>query len=111
MNFGTIGGIVTSVVFGGGAALALVRLNMRGAFTSLSAHHQLADRVDAVEQRMAQMPSHTDLAVLSGRLAAVERAVGVVDAKLSGVTDAVRRVEHTLDLLLKTQLDTEARTR
>lgn len=111
MDFGTIGGIVTSVVFGGGAALGLVRLNMRGAFVSLAAHHRLEERMADVEQRLSQLPTQQDLNAVGARMGAVEKAVGVVDAKLDGMAAGVRRAEHMLDLLLDSALKGEAQSR
>ncbi len=111
IDLGTIGGAVTTVVFGGGAALAVIRLNMRGAFATVAALRQLTERVDTMEQQLASAPKHVDLAQMTTRLGVVERGVGVMEATLNGVRDSVRRVEHMTDLLLKHQIDGEARDR
>jgi len=109
MDIGQISGAISAVVFGGGAVLGLVRLNMRGAFTSLSAHSKLEQRVDAMEDRMQRGPNQQDLNAMSIRLADVERGVGVMGATLGGVRDAMTRVEHMTDLLLKSSLQGEKR--
>lgn len=109
MDVGQISGVISGVVFGGGALLGLVRLNMRGTFTSVRAHRELEQRVDAVEERVSRGPNHQDLTAMSLRLAEVERGVGVMSANLTGVREGVARVEHMTDLLVQTQLNREKR--
>jgi hypothetical protein len=110
VDIGTISGGVTAVVFGGGAMLGLVRLNMRGVFASVRQYHDLEQRVDAVEERVARGPNHQDLAAMSVRLAAVELGVGVMGATLTGVKESVGRIEKMTDMLVQSQLEAEKHT-
>ena len=64
----------------------------------------LSSRVQAVETRIATMPDHGDIQLLTARVAAVEGGVGVVAEKARGIEAALGRVEHAVDLLVQHQI-------
>ena len=57
------------------------------------------------DRRVANMPQHADLRSILDRLGTVERVCDVVRAEMSGVKDAVGRVEKLTNLLLEHHLD------
>ena len=73
------------------ALMGLALFAMRNAFPARAEHDALATRVALAEQRLAQVPTHADLAELSGELAGIK-------AQLEPVVAGVRRIE---DYLLK----------
>lgn len=107
MDAGQAGGVVLAAVAGGGAVLGALRLALRGSFVSLRAHAALEDRVDVVEARLAQTPTHQDLTSIGSRLSGVETTLAGVGEKVTGVGDGVRRVERMTDMLLKSMLEKE----
>ena len=57
------------------------------------------------DRRVRDMPQHADLRSISDRLATVERVCDVVRAEISGVKDAVGRIERLTNMLLKEKFD------
>ena len=57
------------------------------------------------DRRVRDMPQHADLRSISDRLATVERVCDVVRAEMSGMKDAVGRVERMTNMLLQQHLD------
>ena len=56
------------------------------------------------DRRVRDMPQHADLRAISERLSTVERVCDVVRAEVSGMKDAIGRVERTTNMLLAHQL-------
>ncbi len=82
-------GWLVAIVLNGVIALALYA--MRSTYASRADHEKLATRMALAEQKIEQVPTHADLADLSGRLAAIE-------GQLAPIAASVRRIE---DFLLK----------
>lgn len=84
-------------------AVALVwfgRQTLRPYFVGHAEHAELAGRVMTLEALARTAATRADIATLDGRLAAVERSSTANGATLSGVQDAVRRVEHQVNVLV-----------
>lgn len=88
----------------GGLLLAFLRFKLAGDFARATDVTALAGRMNAMEQRLAQMPNHEDLRQLQARVGDVERGVAVVAEKVSGVAEIMKRVEHQTNLLVHHQL-------
>ena len=99
----------------GGGSMSVAELVVVGLMTGMLVIGlvMLARRPVAVPQpspsewqlRLASMPQPADLQAIGARLTAVERLCDVVRAEMSGVKDAMNRVERTTDLLLKRQME------
>lgn len=97
-------GIAASAVMTAGTAVAVVRHMLRSDFVPRGTHSALEQRVNGLERQMATMPSEHDMADLTRRLGAVETGVAVVQTTVEGVNAGMKRVEHTVGLLLRHQL-------
>ncbi|EFH11616.1 DUF2730 family protein [Pseudoroseomonas cervicalis] len=97
-------GVITAV---GGMIYALLRWKLQGDFVTKADKADIAAlgaRLDAVENRLAAVPSHDDFRHLAGRVGQVERQVDVVAADVRGITSAMARVERHLDMLVQHHL-------
>jgi 2,3-bisphosphoglycerate-independent phosphoglycerate mutase len=92
--------IVTTAAVVGGIVLAFLRFKLQGDFAARGELAKVAQRVDEVEDRLAKMPSHSDLRALQDRVAELDRAVAVVAERVTGVHAILTRIEHQTGLLL-----------
>lgn len=96
-----VGGVVT------GVARAAIRHTLRLTFASVADLKDLSQRLAQVEQRIAAIPSHQDIAALRQQLTGLERTVAVTDEAVRGIRDGLGRVEHMMGLLVQAELEKE----
>ena len=53
-------------------------------------------RLSVLETRVETMPTHDDLAEISGQLSRIDRSVGGIEERSASTQDAVRRIERYL---------------
>jgi hypothetical protein len=83
-------------------------LSLLAGLASSASVAALEARLSAVELRLARLPDQEDWERLEGRLSAVERDVAVVRTQSTANGDALRRVEHAVDMLVRHQLNGQA---
>ncbi len=87
---------------GAGAATVLigfVRWKLAADFAKAADVAIINGRLAAMEQRLTQVPSHEDLRALQNRVGGLEREVAVVGEKVSGLGQIMVRVEHQVNLV------------
>ncbi len=105
IDWGMVSGVATAVALGGGALVGVGQHVLRGWFVGHSQHRALAERVEEVEKRHASLPTQGAIDDFARRLSGVERDAAVIRAEMSGVNAGMKRVEHTVGLLLEHQLE------
>lgn len=96
-----VGGLVS------GGLIAFVQWKLGAFFAKASDLVQVAGRVTTIEERMSRMPSHEDLRQVQGRVGDVEKGVAVIDVKVEGLGEIMKRVERQTNLLVDYQLRKE----
>lgn len=91
--------IAAVVVAIGTPLLAFLRFKLAGDFARAGDVAALAGKITAIEQRIANMPSHDDIRALQMRIGGVEQGVAVVGTKVEGVEKIMVRVEHQVNLV------------
>lgn len=107
-----IGGInwpAVAAIFGLAATVAgfvvwLLRARFAGDFASRGDVAGLGERMEKIEARLRDTPTHDDVRGIAQRLAAVEVGFANTSAEVRGVRDAVGRVERDLHLLIQHEL-------
>jgi Protein of unknown function (DUF2730) len=99
-----VAAIMASCVVVGGGAIAVVSRMLRSDFVTREEQNRLEARMTGVEKHVAGMPSDHDMGNLMQRLGKVETGVAVVQTTVEGVNAGLKRVEHTVGLLLDHQL-------
>jgi hypothetical protein len=82
----------------------LLRARLQGDFASRGDVTALGERMDAIEARLATVPTHHDVQQINHRLSVVESGVAGLGARVDGVREGVSRVERDLGLLLQHEL-------
>lgn len=88
----------------GGIAIAWIRMRLSGDFATLADIGVLNDRLQEVEERIANLPHHDDVRVLSDRVAETEKGVAVVGEQVRTVAAGVTRLERMTELLVQHQI-------
>ena len=104
INWTGVGAIVGLVVTLAGFCVWLLRARFSGDFASRADVAGLGERMDGIERRLRDTPTHEDVRALGARLAAVESASAAVSAEVRGVREGVARVERDLHLLIQHEL-------
>jgi len=95
---------LTGSVLVGTALLAAVRRMLRSDFVTREEQNRLEARMTGVEKHMVGMPTDHEVTGLMQRMGKVETGVAVVQSTCEGVNAGLKRVEHTVGLLLDHQL-------
>lgn len=93
--------VAASTVVVAGGALAVVRHLLKADFVPRGVHGALEKRVDGLEKRVVTMPSERDLTDLTRRMGTVETDVAVVRTTAEGINAGMKRVERTVDHVLR----------
>lgn len=106
LNIG-IGDIATwlgAAVTVGGLVIAWVRFQLSDVFAARGDITALVSRVEKIETKIGNVPTHDDLRRIADRLGVIENGFSELGAELRGMRDGVRRVENDLRLLLQHEL-------
>ncbi len=105
-------GVVMAMI---GVAWAAMRQALGRSFVTRGDHAELGGRmgrvegrVEKVERQMETLPTGAEINALTDRVARVETGIGVIGAEMRGTHEAVKRVEHMTDLILRDRLGEKA---
>ena len=96
--------LLTAACIVAGLAIAWIRWRLSDTFASKKDVAHVGDRLDEIEARLKDVPTHADVGRLAERISAVEANVAAVGEQIRGVRDGVARVERDLHLLLQHEL-------
>lgn len=99
INWTGVAAIVGLVVTIAGFVVWVLRARFAGDFASRADVVALGDRMERIEKRVHDTPTHADFSALSARQSAVETGVAVISAELRGIRDGVSRIEHEVRIL------------
>jgi len=98
-------GILASSVIVGGGAVAVVRHMLKAAFVTRAQHETLERAVSGLRERLGALPNEHDVSDLTRRMGGVEKGVAVVQETARGMEAGLKRVEHTMGMLLQRMLE------
>ena len=103
VDWATIAAMTTVLMTGGGVALVVIRTQLARYFVTRTEHRNLDDRVERVERKVGDLPTKQDVTGILERLASGQE-------KMTGLQEAIGRVERVLNLMLKSALDKESKS-
>lgn len=111
ISWTTVVAMLTAATIIGGMVIGWVRWQLRGDFASSKDVGDLALRIDKIDARLRDAPSHDDVRQIASRLAGMEVRMGGLEgghasviAELRGVRDGVGRVEAAVSMLMNHEL-------
>ena len=110
IDWPTLTAITTVMAAGGTAALLILRAQLTRYFVTRAEHGDMSDRVERIERKLVEVPTHEDMKAIIERLALGQ---GKFDGLAQGIDDlkrAVGRVEKQVDMVIQSQLEREARS-
>ena len=88
------------------AALLMLGVVALWRYAPVAPRNDSASRLADWDRRVRDMPQHADLRSISDRLTTVERVCDVVRSEMSGVKEAVGRIERLTNMLIAEQIET-----
>lgn len=107
ITWATAGEVLTVMVILSGIAFMVLKSRFAGDFVTRNEHARMAQRLDAIESKIAAMPTHNDITALGTRVSQVAQEVAVAGAAIEGMRASVGRIENMVDMLMQAQLDRE----
>lgn len=107
VNWPALAAMTTIVVMLSGAVFLLLRARLANDFVTRRDHDQVLERLRGIEQRLSNIPQHTDLIELERRVGEVARNAAATHATVQALSQALGRIEHQLNMLIEAKLTEE----
>lgn len=110
IDWQSVAAMATIAALLGGLTFMLIRARLSSEFVTRQDYEQMAARLQGIENRLANIPQHTDLLAVERRVAEVAQSAAATNAFVQSLKDDTRSIQHQLNMLIEAKL-TEERDR